>query len=73
MLGSILHSRIRFTIKNGYITYQNRVLQSDAYQKASRTGQRFYSEYGTSTTKKSSKTSEDKNLSQSTLSWFYSR
>ena len=70
---SDFYSSNRFTIKNGYVTYQNRVLQSDAYQQASRTGQRFYSEYGTSTTKKISNTSEDENLSQSTLSWFYSR
>ncbi len=63
----------RFTIKNGHVTYQNRILQSDAYQKAYKTGQSYYSEYGTAKNKENSNLVNNENKSESTLNWFYSR
>ncbi len=63
----------RFTIKNGHITYQNRILQSDAYQQAYQTGQRSYSEYATSKSRRNSNSTGKENSSQPTLTWLYSR
>ncbi len=63
----------RFTIKNGHVTYQNRILQSDAYQQAYKTGRSCYSEYGTSKYRDDSNTFNDKKKSESSLSWFFTR
>jgi len=68
-----LNSLHRFTIENGHVTYQNRILQSDSYQQAHQTGQLCYSEYGTSKDKENCNILNKENQSESTLSWFYSR
>ncbi|CAF2314857.1 unnamed protein product [Rotaria sp. Silwood2] len=59
----------KFTIKNGHVTYQNRILQSDAYKKAHQTGRSCYSEYGTSKTEENLDSSNNKGEQESTLSW----
>jgi len=63
----------RFTINNGRVTYQNRILQSDAYQKAHRTGRAHYSEYGTAKSTKLNRIIDDDNKTETTLQWFCSR
>lgn len=63
----------RFTIKNGHVTYQNRILQSTSYKKAQQTGRSYYSEYGTSATLNDSESLNKKNDSGSTLMWAFTR
>ncbi|CAF0942936.1 unnamed protein product [Rotaria sordida] len=62
----------KFTIKNGHVTYQNRILQSNAYKEAHETGRSCYSEYGTSKSENSN-SSNNKNELKSTLSWIFTR
>ena len=63
----------RFTVTNGQVTYQNRILQSDAYKKAYETGRPCYSEYGTAKDKDESDALNAKNKSGSSLAWFFAR
>ncbi|CAF1013350.1 unnamed protein product [Adineta steineri] len=63
----------KFTIKNGHVTYQNRILQSDAYKQAYKTGRSCYSEYGTSKYQDKSDSYNNKHESVSSLSWFLTR
>jgi carotenoid cleavage dioxygenase-like enzyme len=69
----LFHSSNRFTIKNGHVTYQNRILQSDSYQQAYQTGRSCYSEYGSSRTTDNSSSLNEKPKPKSTLSWFFTR
>ena len=62
----------RFTIKDGHVTYQNRILQSSAYQQACQTGRLCYSEYGTSKANHSNSLNQ-KNDSESIPNWFVTR
>lgn len=63
----------RFTIKDGHVTYQNRILQSSAYQDAVKNGRSCYSEYGTSRSKNITDSSNTKYESESILEWIITR
>ncbi|CAF0916761.1 unnamed protein product [Adineta ricciae] len=63
----------KFTVTNGHVMYQNRILQSDAYKKAYETGRSCYSEYGTAKDKDESDALNAKNKSGSSLAWFFTR
>ncbi|UJR25603.1 hypothetical protein I4U23_006947 [Adineta vaga] len=63
----------KFTLNNGHVTYQNRILQSNAYQQAHKTGRSCYSEYGTAKHNGNINTVNEKTKSESTLTWLLTR
>lgn len=63
----------RFTIEHGSITYQNRILLSDAYQKALSTGEAHYAEYGTGRSDSLENPPNGLKRLEATSSWLLSR